>query len=91
LVPTATEWLVAERTTNAYRQVSELLADLRDALAGSRQSNLAEERALMLKPTNPTLRRHGFVPIATIAVTVYRSSTKTLAKVEYLLAFYTFI
>jgi len=64
-----TERLVAQRTTDAYRQVSELLADLREALAGGKQSNLAERQALKLKTKNPTLRhltaalrRHGFVP-----------------------------
>ena len=64
-----TERLVAQRTTDAYRQVSELLADLREALAGGKQSNLAEKQALKLKTKNPTLRhltaalrRKGFVP-----------------------------
>jgi len=64
-----TERLVTERTTDAYRQVSELLADLREALAGSKQSNLAEKQARKLKAANPTLRhltaalrRQGFVP-----------------------------
>ena len=62
------ERLVAERTVDAYEQVSLLLADLREALAGGKQSNLAEEQALKLKTANPTLRhltaalrRHGFV------------------------------
>ena len=62
------ERLVAQRTVDAYEQVSLLLADLREALAGGKQSNLAEEQALKLKTANPTLRhltaalrRHGFV------------------------------
>ena len=44
-----TERLVAQRSTDAYQQVSELLADLREALAGSKQSGLAEKQALKLK------------------------------------------
>jgi hypothetical protein len=64
-----TERLVAERSTDAYQQISELLVELRDALAGSKQSGLAEKQALKLKTENPTLRlltaalrRHGFLP-----------------------------
>jgi hypothetical protein len=62
------ERLVAQRAMDAYRQASELLADLREALAGSGQSDLAEKQALTLKTKNPTLhhltaalRRQGFV------------------------------
>jgi hypothetical protein len=64
-----TEQLVAQRTTDAYRKVGQLLADLREALAGTGQSELAEQQAQKLKQMNPTLRhltaalRHqGFVP-----------------------------
>jgi hypothetical protein len=64
-----TERLVAERTTDAYRRVGELLADLREALSGSGRSSLAEAHAQKLKAANPTLRlltselrRQGFVP-----------------------------
>jgi hypothetical protein len=71
--PTATlretEKLVAERTTDAYRQVAELLADLREALASSGKSQLAEQHAQKLRAANPTLRvlvselrRQGFLP-----------------------------
>jgi len=63
-----TEKLVAERSTAAYKEASELLADLREALAGSKQSGLAEKQARKLKTANPTrhhltaaLRRQGFV------------------------------
>jgi hypothetical protein len=64
-----TEQLVSQRTTEAYQQVSALLSDLREALAETGQSNLAERQAQKLKKMNPTLRhltaalrRHGFVP-----------------------------
>ncbi len=64
-----TERLVAQRSTDAYQKVSETLADLREALAGSKQSGLAEKQAVKLKTANPTLRllttalrRQGFVP-----------------------------
>jgi hypothetical protein len=64
-----TERLVSQRSTDAYQQVSETLADLREALTGSKQAGLAEKQALKLKTDNPALRhltaalrRHGFVP-----------------------------
>jgi hypothetical protein len=64
-----TERLVNQRSTEAYQQIATLLADLREALAGSEQSELAEQQARKLKDKNPTLRllttelRHkGFVP-----------------------------
>jgi len=64
-----TEKLVAERSTDSYRQAAEVLADLREALAGSKQSGLAEKQALKLKTKNPrlhrltaALRKQGFVP-----------------------------
>jgi len=63
-----TEKLVTERTTDAYEEAAKLLADLREALAGSKQSDLAEKQALKLKTANPTrrhltaaLRRQGFL------------------------------
>jgi hypothetical protein len=51
-----TEQLVKQRTRDAYRQIAELLSDLRDSLAGSTQSGLAEQQAQKLKKANPTLR-----------------------------------
>ncbi len=64
-----TEELVARRSTEAYRQIAMLLAELRAALAGSEQSGLAEEQARKLRTKNPTLRlltselrREGFLP-----------------------------
>ena len=64
-----TEQLVAERSTDSYRQAAEMLADLREALAGSKKSGLAEKQALKLKIKNPklnrltgALREQGFVP-----------------------------
>ena len=63
-----TEQLVAQRTTDAYRQVAQLLVDLREALAETGPSELAERQAQKLKQMNPTLRhltaalrRQGFV------------------------------
>jgi hypothetical protein len=50
------ERLVSERTTHAYQQAAALLADLKEALAGSDQSNLAERHARKLKETHSTLR-----------------------------------
>jgi hypothetical protein len=64
-----TEELVSQRSGEAYRQIATLLAELRDALAGSEQSGLAEQQAQKLKSKNPTLhlltrelRLQGFVP-----------------------------
>lgn len=64
-----TEQLVAQRSTDSYRQAAEMLADLRETLAGSKQSELAEKQALKLKTKNPrlhrltgALREQGFVP-----------------------------
>jgi hypothetical protein len=64
-----TEQLVKQRSSEAYRQIATLLADLREALAGSEQSDLAEQQARKLKDKHPTLRlltselrRKGFVP-----------------------------
>jgi hypothetical protein len=68
-----TEKLVRERNRDAYEQIATLLADLREALAGSQMSHLAEEQAQKLKSENPTLRvliselrRQGFVPKTTM-------------------------
>lgn len=62
------EQLVEERSTEAYREASKLLADLRDALADTPKAGLAEKQARKLKEANPTrhhlaaaLRREGFV------------------------------
>jgi hypothetical protein len=59
--------LVANRSTNDYRRAAERLSELREALAESDQSSLAEKFAQKLKAANPTLnilkselRRHGF-------------------------------
>jgi hypothetical protein len=64
-----TEQLVAQRTTDAYRQVGQLLADLRESLAETGRSCVAEQQAEKLTKMHPTLRhltaalrRQGFVP-----------------------------
>ena len=64
-----TEQLVTERSTHAYAQASQMLADLREALAETGRSAIAEKQAQKLKQMNPTLRhltaalrRQGFVP-----------------------------
>jgi hypothetical protein len=63
-----TEQLVKQRSGDAYRQIAKLLADLREALAGSAQASLADQQARKLKKENPTLkmltgalRRQGFL------------------------------
>ncbi|MBY0525428.1 MAG: hypothetical protein K2R98_18625 [Gemmataceae bacterium] len=70
-VPTLreTEKLVAERGSDAYRKVAVLLAQLREATAGTKHSGLAEKQAQKLRSKNPTLRvlvselrREGFLP-----------------------------
>jgi hypothetical protein len=64
-----TEQLVAQRATDAYREASALLADLRKALSDTGQSNLADVQARKLHEKHPTLhqltaalRREGFLP-----------------------------
>jgi hypothetical protein len=64
-----TELLVKQRGIDAYSKIATLLADLREALAGSDQPGLAEKQARKLKADNPTLRllvselrRKGFLP-----------------------------
>ena len=64
-----TEKLVRTRSTTSYREIATLLADLREALAVSKEAGLAEQQARKLKMSNPTLkhltselRRQGFVP-----------------------------
>jgi hypothetical protein len=52
-----TEELVERRTTDAYSKAATQLVDLRDALAGSDKSGLAETQARKLKSQNPTLHR----------------------------------
>jgi hypothetical protein len=52
-----TEELVKQRNVEAYQEIATLLADLREALAGSKQANLPEKQALALKTENPTLHR----------------------------------
>jgi hypothetical protein len=64
-----TEQRVVERSTAAYREVANQLADLREALAGSDHADLAEKQARKLKQKHPTLnlltrelrRRHFLV------------------------------
>jgi hypothetical protein len=64
-----TEKLAAQRSTEAYRQIATLLAELREALVGKEQSALAEQQAQELRSKNPTLRhlirelrREGLLP-----------------------------
>jgi hypothetical protein len=64
-----TEQLVAERTTDSYGQVAQLLVELCEAFAETGRAELAEQQAQKLKQMNPTLRhltaalrRQGFVP-----------------------------
>jgi hypothetical protein len=63
-----TERLVKLRSRDSYIEIATLLKDLREALAGTKQSGLAEQQAQKLKKANPTLnlltselRRAGFV------------------------------
>jgi len=63
-----TEQLVKQRTTDAYRQIATMLADLQEALSGGKQSGLAVQQARKLRDKNPTLhhltaalRRRGFL------------------------------
>jgi hypothetical protein len=63
-----TEQLVKKRSVEAYREAALLLADLRNALSGGKQSNLADRQARKLKDNNPNLnrltaelRRQGFL------------------------------
>ena len=63
-----TEQLVKGRTRDAYSKISKLLAELRESLAGSEQTGLAERQAQKLRKENPTLhllvselRREGFL------------------------------
>jgi uncharacterized Zn finger protein len=63
-----TEKLVTQCSSEAYRQIATLLAELREALAGREQSALAEQQARKLKNEYPTrrlltseLRRKGFL------------------------------
>jgi hypothetical protein len=63
-----TERLVKVRSRDSYIAIATLLKDLRESLAGTKQSGLAEQQAQKLKKENPTLnlltaelRRAGFV------------------------------
>ena len=63
-----TERLVKLRSRDSYCEIATLLKDLREALAGTKQSGLAEQQAQKLKKENPTLnlltselRRAGFL------------------------------
>jgi hypothetical protein len=51
-----TEELVKQRSTASYRETATLLADLRDALAGSADPDLPEKHARKLTAAHPTLR-----------------------------------
>ena len=62
-----TERLVKRRSRDSYVEIATLLKDLREALAGKKESGLAERQAQKLKKENPTLnlltselRRAGF-------------------------------
>jgi hypothetical protein len=62
------EQLVKQRTLEAYRQVALLLADLRESLTGTKDSELAGQYAKNLKANHPTshnltsaLRKQGFL------------------------------
>jgi hypothetical protein len=64
-----TEELVATRMTNNYCQAARILADLRQALAGTERCNWADKQAQRLKQKHPTLNRlkaalreKGFIP-----------------------------
>jgi hypothetical protein len=64
-----TEKLVTQCSSEAYRQIATLLAELREALAGSDHSGLADQQAKKLKKEFPTrrlltseLRRKGLLP-----------------------------
>jgi hypothetical protein len=52
-----TDKLAARRSVDSYQQIANLLADLREALAGSAQAGLAEQQARALRKKNPTLHR----------------------------------
>lgn len=63
-----TKRLVKVRSRDSYIEIATLLKDLREALAGTKQSGLAEQQAQKLKKENPKLnlltselRRAGFV------------------------------
>lgn len=51
-----TEALVKQRSTDGYRKAATLLADVREALAGTDRFELAEHQALKLKKKHPTLK-----------------------------------
>lgn len=64
-----TERLAKTRTGAAYQKVAEMLAELREALAGTVRAGLAEQHAQTLKENHPTLkqlakelRNVGFLP-----------------------------
>ncbi len=62
------EELVEERSSQSYERIGSLLAELREALAETEKSGLAESQAWKLHEKHPTLRmltsalrRHGFL------------------------------
>jgi hypothetical protein len=61
--------LISERSITSYEQASQLLAELREALANTGEAGLAEREAQRLKQKHPTrrhlqaaLRRQGLLP-----------------------------
>jgi len=52
-----TEVLVKKRSIDAYGEVAQLLADLREALSGGNQADLADRQAKKLNRLNPKLHR----------------------------------
>lgn len=52
-----TEVLVKHRSVDAYREIAQLLADLREALAGGHQYDLAYRQAKKLTDANPKANR----------------------------------
>lgn len=63
-----TEQLVCQRANDAYEEAACLLADLREALTGTKHAALADRQAQKLKDSHPksgsltaALRKHGFL------------------------------
>jgi hypothetical protein len=51
-----TERLAEQRSRDSYDQIATLLADLREALAGTEQADLPDEQARTLRQKHPTLK-----------------------------------
>ena len=63
------EELAEQHLSSSYAECSKLLADLREALAGTQQAELADQQARALRDKYPTrsrltgaLRKQGFLP-----------------------------